>query len=263
MSSHFKNSWRQLFPGKKCKVIDMTISINEPKFSRRILNFLRQTAKSLLPDTAINLISIPWRKFYWWRRTRISPSRNRRVIAALVSSGKPINLELGSWRRDGLDDWVFSDLGGGGDVQLDLVKPIPFPDSSVDRIYSSHLLEHFSFPHPMLDLLRECHRILKPGGEFSIAVPNARIFLDAYANPNGFEAKKYCSHDVGLTYKNKIDYVNFIAYLGGEHKHLFDIDNLPSVLTEAGFQNARVRDFDPSLDLEERKHESIYAIAYR
>lgn len=224
---------------------------------------LAKIARSLLPAFVLDAVLTPWRKYYWWQRTRLSPSRNRKVINALVSSGKPINLELGSWRRDGLDDWVFSDLGGGGDVQLDLVKPIPFPDGSVDRIYSSHLLEHFSFPHPMLDLLRECHRILKPGGEFSIAVPNARIFLNAYANPEGFEATKYCTYEVGLAYKNKIDYVNFIAYLGDEHKHLFDVDNLPSVLTEAGFKNAKIRDFDPSLDLEERKHESIYAIAHR
>jgi predicted SAM-dependent methyltransferase len=113
----------------------------------------------------------------------------------------------------------------------------------------------------MLDFLGECRRILKPGGVFSVAVPNARIFIDAYMNPDEFDKEKYCSWNVGLSYTCSIDYVNFIAYLGGEHKHLFDVENLASVIEEAGFRNVRIREFDPDLDLKERKHESIYAAA--
>lgn len=158
-----------------------------------------------------------------------------------------------------MENWTTSDINGNGDLQLDLTKPIPFPDNSVDKIYSSHLLEHFSYPYPMLDLLRECRRILKPGGVFSVAVPDARIFLDAYHSDEEFDIEKYCSYDVGLTYKSKIDYVNFIAYLGGEHKHLFDSEGLIHAIQKAGFNDVVLRQFDPSIDLSRRRHESIYA----
>jgi predicted SAM-dependent methyltransferase len=218
---------------------------------------------AVLPAPAANFVLSLWRKYYWWRRTRIVPGRSRKIARRLVERDDPIKLELGSWRRPGREDWIFSDMGGSGDIQLDLTQPIPFPDGSVEQIYASHLLEHFSYPRPMLNLLGECHRILKPGGELSIAVPNARIFLEAYLSPAGFSVDKYCSHDVGLSLKNRIDYVNFVAYLGGEHKHLFDVDNLVEVLTQAGFGDARIRQFDPGLDLESRRHESIYASAHK
>ena len=49
--------------------------------------------------------------------------------------------------------------------------------------------------------------------------------------------------------------------MDGYHKYMFDEENLLAILTNIGFKNARLRDFDPSLDMEKRKHESIYAIA--
>lgn len=115
----------------------------------------------------------------------------------------------------------------------------------------------------MLDLLRECHRVLIPGGSFSLAVPNARIFLEGYLRPDRFDKNSYCSYDAGLSYASKLDYVNYIAYMGGEHKHMFDEENLPFVLSEAGFKSIRLRDFDPAIDLAVRRHESLYAIAYK
>jgi predicted SAM-dependent methyltransferase len=200
-------------------------------------------------------------RLYWWNRRRLKPVRDAHVVRELIANGKPIWLELGSWTRPEMPGWTFSDWGGGGHLQLDLARPLPFPDNTVDRIYSSHVLEHFAYPSPMLDLLRECHRVLRPGGEFSVAVPDARPFLDGYQNPQAFARSALCSEEVGLKFTVPIDFVNFIAYLGGEHKHLFDRDNLPLVLQEAGFANARVRGFDPAIDLERRRHESIYAVA--
>lgn len=227
---------------------------------------VRHFAEKVLPISAMDSLLSIWRTYYWqtihWRRKRLlSPRRNRAIIASFLKSGRPIKLELGSSSRPGMEDWIATDINGGGDLSLDLLKPIPFPDNSVDRIYSSHVLEHFSYPSPMLDLLQECYRILKPGGGLSLAVPNARIFLDAYARGETLDRARFCSWDVGLSYKSKIDYVNFIAYMGGDHKHLFDEENLVHVLSDAGFRNVRIRHFDSEVDLEIRRHESIYAEA--
>lgn len=222
---------------------------------------MKQAVKAVLPSTIREILLTPWRRFYWWRKYRINPRKNRRLANDIISRNRPVKLELGSAKRPGMEDWIASDINGGGDIKLDLTQPLPFPESSIQLIYMSHVLEHFSYPSPMLDLLRECRRILKPQGVLSIAVPDARIFLNAYFKCEPFDKDKFCNWDVGLTYKAKIDYVNFIAYMGGEHKHLFDEENVLHVLLEAGFRDVRIREFDAEIDLHVRHHESIYATA--
>ncbi len=212
-----------------------------------------------MPAGATRPLFAAWRRHFWSRRAVAIRRKNQEVAHTLVASGRPIQLELASSTRPGRTDWTFSDIHGNGDLQLDLTEALPFPDDSVERIYSSHLLEHFSYPHPMLDLLGECHRVLRKGGEFSIAVPNARIFLEAYALRKELPANTYFGCEVGLTFETKIDYVNFIAYLGDEHKHMFDEENMVAILARAGFREARIRPFDAQLDLESRRHESLYA----
>jgi predicted SAM-dependent methyltransferase len=177
---------------------------------------------------------------YWKRENEIDHKKNKRLLKQLLVANKPIKLELGSAKRNDMESWTTIDLNTGADLRLDLSQPLPFPENSVEIIYSSHVLEHFSYPKPMTNLLSECLRILRPGGTFLVAVPDAKIFLDAYHNPKQFDLKKYCSWDVGLSYKTKIDYVNFIAYMGGDHKHLFDEDNLIALLKETGFQEVKL-----------------------
>jgi SAM-dependent methyltransferase len=81
---------------------------------------------------------------------------------------------------DQLGDGVILNLGSGnkiipGDVVgLDLPQwnadkdPIPYPDGSVALIHAYHFLEHLQNPVAML---RECQRVLKPGGLMNVVVP--------------------------------------------------------------------------------------------
>ena len=56
-------------------------------------------------------------------------------------------------------------------ISHDLNQPIPLPDGSVDRILSEHFLEHVS-QSTIAHVLRECHRLLKPGSVARLAVPD-------------------------------------------------------------------------------------------
>lgn len=186
--------------------------------------------------------------------------KNHHLIQFILESGKPIKIELGSAQKR-MEGWLTMDLDPNSDLCMDLSKPLPFPDNCVEEIYSSHLLEHFSFPDPMLNLLSECYRVLKPGGVFKIAVPDARIYIESYEKPDQFDPAKYCLYTPAYHYHSKIDFINYIAYMDGHHRYLFDNENLPIIIANIGFENVKLREFEPGLDLETRKHESIYAEA--
>lgn len=187
--------------------------------------------------------------------------KNKRTVHGLLEGKDPINLELGAGKRK-IKRWTTIDFDKDSDIVMDLSSPLPFPDNSVTQIYASHLLEHFYYLD-LLNLLSECYRILNPGGIFKVAVPNARIYLEAYFNPAEFDADYYCRYKPALHYNSRMGYVNYMAYMGGHHSHMFDEENLLLILSNAGFKNVRLREFDPTLDLEQRDYESIYAEAVK
>jgi SAM-dependent methyltransferase len=61
----------------------------------------------------------------------------------------------------------------------DLRKGIPYADSSFDVVYHSHLLEHFSKESAPV-FLRECRRVLKPGGVIRVVVPDLEAIMRLY-----------------------------------------------------------------------------------
>lgn len=98
----------------------------------------------------------------------------------------PMRLNLGSGedRHPGFlsIDWnSFS----GADILQDLNRfPYPFAESSIDEIHAFHILEHLDRP---FDVMRELHRILKPGGLLHVKVPH---FSRGFTHPehsHGFD----------------------------------------------------------------------------
>ena len=110
--------------------------------------------------------------------------------------------------------------------------------------------------------LDECLRVLRPGGKFSICVPNARIYIEAYLrNVDLNEILLSNMYKPAYNHTTRIDYVNYMAYMDGHHKYMFDEENRIYILKSKGMRNVRLREFNPSLDLKERDFESIYAEA--
>lgn len=57
------------------------------------------------------------------------------------------------------------------DKEIDISKPLPFPDNHADFILAEHCVEHITHAEA-LDFFKECHRILKPCGVLRVCVPN-------------------------------------------------------------------------------------------
>ena len=196
------------------------------------------------------------------KNTPIATSANIKAclpfLKSCIKNGTPLKIELGAGeKREG---WISIDQYGDVDIVCNIVNVgIPFPDNSVDIVYSQHFFENLSYPNPMTCVLFECKRVLKKDAIFSICVPDARIFINAYLNNDSEAFKDMKLYEPGFHYNSPLDYINYIAYMGGHHKHMFDIKNLIAILENAGFITVRERPFDKNLDNEMRRPLSIYA----
>jgi SAM-dependent methyltransferase len=65
------------------------------------------------------------------------------------------------------------------EVEADVRKLDMFEDNSVDTIVAHHLVEHFHL-NDQLDIAKEWHRVLKPGGKLAVFVPNIKALAEAW-----------------------------------------------------------------------------------
>ncbi|MCL4552751.1 MAG: class I SAM-dependent methyltransferase [Candidatus Marsarchaeota archaeon] len=111
---------------------------------------------------------------------------NGRLLEIGFGNGRTLELmkDLG-WHVEGLDIdpvSVENAKGKGLSVRLGVLEAQGYPNDHFDAIIMSHLIEHV---HEPLQLLRECHRILKPGGRLVLVTPNSqswghKIFKDSW-----------------------------------------------------------------------------------
>lgn len=192
------------------------------------------------------------------RRRRMA--RSRKQLPALAARS-PLKLDLGGGYRKGRNGWITVDISHECDLYWDLRYGIPFADNSVDAVYSSHLFEHLAYEDGQ-KLLREALRVLKPGGTFSIVVPNARLYVEHYVGERELP-EEFFGWSPAYNGTTRIDALNYVAYMAGEHKYLFDQENLLHILAAAGLEGVTAREFDPETDLAERDYESLYAIGVK
>jgi predicted SAM-dependent methyltransferase len=197
------------------------------------------------------------------RHKRLAQDLAQKYASKFVRDVPQINLELGAGPVKGKNGWLTIDFNEGADLTWDLNLPLPFPDESVCKIYSSHLLEHF-FYRDLVRLLADCHRVLKRGGSCSVCVPDASIYVRAYMDSKAPDRRPGdLVYEPAVISDCKMDWLNYIAYMDGHHRYMFDTENLLRVLRNAGFSDVESRSFDPALDMAEREHESIYAVGLK
>ncbi|AYZ67543.1 ATP-binding cassette domain-containing protein [Burkholderia multivorans] len=130
--------------------------------------------------------------------------------------------------------WINIDAYGGADVyRWDLAKGLPFPDGSVDYIFTEHFIEHLPKASG-LAFLGEARRVLKPGGILRLSTPSLEYLVSRYA-----EGKLDEWADVGWVVQEGADLINESLRNWG-HQYMYDAAALSSAMKQAGFVNISV-----------------------
>ena len=129
----------------------------------------------------------------------------------------------------------------------DLTRPFPWPDNSVAAVYSSHTLEHMSRAQGQT-FLRQCNRVLEPGGVIRIVVPDlacvVRRYLDGGLPAEDFvEALGVLYLETGGRWKRRL--APFVQY---PHKCMYDAAALTRGLASAGFDASARGAFDSAIE---------------
>ena len=142
----------------------------------------------------------------------------------------------------------------------------PFPqhlDNSVDIIYLGQMIEHLNPIYTTPNFLKECYRMLKPGGIIRLATPDLDLLINAYHNGtlNDF-AKEQPEFYKEVDPATQLSYIMFGAcgpnctwdnYEG--HMFLFNKHSMTVALSKAGFKNIEFFDQETISHNEIIKHE--------
>ncbi len=172
---------------------------------------------------------------------------------------KKLSLGAGPRKIEGFTNVDALEWSGNTDIVHDLTNyPYPFREDEIEEISMVEVLEHISFRHT-INVLRECHRILKPGGKFKVQVPDCGKAMEYYVNGqvcecvphkakswDEFGPDKECWNCGG---KGKINPVRWLYSFTGAQKHEFDAhlnmftkDSLEKALRDVGFDDLDFQD---------------------
>ena len=130
------------------------------------------------------------------------------------------------------------------DVVDDISQLESFDINSVDLIYASHVLEHFS-RHKYMAVLRRWYEVLKWGGTIRLSVPDFEKIVYYYTEYNNL------TQLIGLLYGGQ-------TYKQNYHMMIWNFSTMAHDLETIGFKNVRTYDWQYT----EHSHIDDYSQAY-
>lgn len=125
-------------------------------------------------------------------------------------------------------------------IFLDVRQRFPFSDCTFDYVFSEHLIEHLPYKEGIF-MLRECYRVLKPGGKLRTATPDLRFLIELWGPEKTEVQKQYIQwavdtflSEIGI-YQAAFVINNFFRAWG--HEFIYDLTTLQGTLEEVGFVN--------------------------
>ena len=155
----------------------------------------------------------------------------------LLSRHDKLHLACGNHLLPG---WANIDqLDAPGVIKHDLTQPLPAASGTIAFIFTEHFIEHVTRSQGV-KLLKECHRLLKPGGVLRISTPDLKKLIAEYANGRIDEWR-----DMHWLPATPCQLLNEGMRLWG-HQFLYDQEELSLVLKESGFTDIRTVDWRKS-----------------
>lgn len=217
------------------------IEITKKNYTRSLILFLKAAKTRPSSILSLNTVAYPYHILKnvtqnFLKKPATSDTNNSSVKLILGCGPLPMNPEHYMW----IDDtWIFTDLYPTDKriIKLD-ARNINYPNSSIDALYASHLLEHISHLETQ-KTLQEWHRVLKSRGRLIINVPDlewaCEKFLANYKTntPIGSPAYKNYQELLLVFYGHQ--------YQPGEfHKTGFTQKSLKRALLSTKFKNVTV-----------------------
>lgn len=177
-------------------------------------------------------------------RMRQPKWQRRKLVADYLARNDPAKLNIGCGGNI-LSGWLnteFEELVPPGVLYLDATRRFPFADATFDLVFCEHMIEHVPLAGAA-NMLRECHRVLKPGGRIRIATPRLEFMLELLTDPTDAHRTYADLHYQDFTDEPEVRtsarIVNDYYRMWG-HQFVYDDATLRLLLERAGFVSLRV-----------------------
>jgi predicted SAM-dependent methyltransferase len=153
------------------------------------------------------------------------------IIRLRISSKRKLKrLQVGCGKNH-FPEWINADIHPQSDLIILLQKRLPFKDNYLSRIYSEHVLEHVIYATGV-SFLKEARRVLQAGGVLRIAMPDLDDLIEGYQDD--WRRFDWVNWPEFSFIQTRAEMIN-IAFRWWGHQHLYNKEELPRALTEAGF----------------------------
>jgi predicted SAM-dependent methyltransferase len=123
--------------------------------------------------------------------------RDPAVIRDYLESRSVRKLQLGAGGNDPTS-WLNTDIWPTREeVYLDATKRYPFPDGSFQYVFTEHMIQTVPWEDGVA-LLKECYRILAPGGKLRVVTPNLAKFVQLLTGSPDAEAQRFIAAKLRL-----------------------------------------------------------------
>ncbi|MCK5764767.1 MAG: methyltransferase domain-containing protein [Bacteroidales bacterium] len=180
-------------------------------------------------------------------KVRRLKSKSNVIFKEYLSKNVERKLQIGCGNNV-LEGWLNTDLlyKKNEVAYLDAGNPFPLPNDTFDYVYSEHIFEHLNFKQG-LNMLRECYRILKPGGHLRLATPDMDFLMALHNEPQKAIHQEYIKwstnrfiSDISNNFEEN-EYLpvfvinNFFRDWG--HQVVNNYESLELIFKKAGFSN--------------------------
>lgn len=203
------------------------------------------------------------------KESEIVMQKRQKLIEVYLASNDIPKLQIGAGNNP-ITGWLNTDLEPLSEdiLYINALEAMPFDDQVMDYVFCEHMIEHIDYKGGLF-MLRECHRILKPGGKIRIATPDverivglydpnktdfqrrylewsAKVGIGLYSSEKSEMQRRRPEWDIDPVHVNRYfpdasqDPVCFVVnnfFRSYGHRFLYDKKTLSAAMSEAGFIN--------------------------